>query len=375
MAVTGPIPLQAGFTSMGELADLMLKKRQIASDEALKKAQATKTNRETSIFNQILGIPQENSQPPDQSMIQKFMGLFDNQKSQDNQASNQPMNPSQQNTSMISALPKDQQLDLAATLMGFKPEHHYQEGQEFTYNPLTGVRQRKIGETPQEKRDAENKQKNNQLLSKENLQSELSGREYGATIANAKKTFTDPEFIKMGKLHRMALSHPLSKDVTQLLSSKESNTAFGNANAAAGDLVARAAKNFKGAFTGRVEGIINSYKPLPGDDADLSYGKITAIEKLHNIGQEFRRLVNKYQKSGMDAFDAIEAAEKELPLESIADIAQQAQKNGMDEFNRTYHKQYTPEEIDAYSKDLLDKGYAPDKIKKAVEKLMSKKGG
>lgn len=37
MAVFGPIPLQAGFTSMGELADLMMKKRQMEQEAQLKK--------------------------------------------------------------------------------------------------------------------------------------------------------------------------------------------------------------------------------------------------------------------------------------------------------------------------------------------------
>jgi len=370
MAVFGPIPLQAGFTSMGELADLMLKKRQIASDEALKKAQAGKASMETSMFNRILGLPEAPTQQPDQSMFQKLTGLFGNNESKNKP----PQNQAAQNMGMIDTLPKDQQMDLAATLMGFKPEHHYEGGQEFTYNPLTGVRQKKVGESPQEKRMAESNEKTNQDLSKKNVESYFEGQDYGATIASAKRAFTDPKFIEMGKLQRMALSNPWTRDVAQVVGSKAHNSAFGNANAAAGDLVARAAKNFKGAFTGRVEGIINSYKPQVGDDADISYGKITAIEALHNIGQDFRKLVNKYQKSGMNAFDAIEAAQKEMPMEAITNIAQQAQQKGIDEYNSTHKKHHSAEEIDAFSKDLLDKGYPIEKVQKAVEKMISQSG-
>lgn len=91
MAVFGPIPLQAGFTSMGELADLMLKKRALQAEQPLQQAKANEANAMAKLVAMASGIPTATQQAPEPSMLQKIMGMFKGHDEQPQAPANQSM--------------------------------------------------------------------------------------------------------------------------------------------------------------------------------------------------------------------------------------------------------------------------------------------
>ncbi|HXR81369.1 MAG TPA: hypothetical protein VN763_10645, partial [Saprospiraceae bacterium] len=94
MAVFGPIPLQAGFTSMGELAELMMQKRKMEHEAPLQKAKANEANMMAQLYATAMGIPMPKEEKPEPSMIQKMINMFHGP-GQDPQApANQPMGQS-----------------------------------------------------------------------------------------------------------------------------------------------------------------------------------------------------------------------------------------------------------------------------------------
>ncbi len=76
MAGFGDIPLKAGFTSMGELADLMLKKRAMEAEAPLQAAKANEANMMAQLYATAMGLPMPQKQQQEPSMIQKFMKMF-----------------------------------------------------------------------------------------------------------------------------------------------------------------------------------------------------------------------------------------------------------------------------------------------------------
>lgn len=94
MSVFGPIPLKAGFTSMGELAELMLKKRALQAEQPLQQAKAREANMMANLYAAASGLPMPQEQQPEPSILQKIMNMFhgnDEDQQQIKAQANQPM--------------------------------------------------------------------------------------------------------------------------------------------------------------------------------------------------------------------------------------------------------------------------------------------
>lgn len=76
MALLDQIPIKAGFTSMGELAELMLKKRALQAEQPLHLAKAREANMMANLYAAAAGLPMPQEQKPEPSMLQKFMNMF-----------------------------------------------------------------------------------------------------------------------------------------------------------------------------------------------------------------------------------------------------------------------------------------------------------
>lgn len=91
MAVFGQIPLQAGFTSMGELAELMLKKRTMEAEAPLHQAKAREANMMAELLARAGGFAVPQEEKPELSMIQKIMNIFKGHEEQPQASANQSM--------------------------------------------------------------------------------------------------------------------------------------------------------------------------------------------------------------------------------------------------------------------------------------------
>ena len=76
MAGFGEIPIPKQFSSMGELAELLLKKRALKAEEPLQQAKAREANMMASLYAKAAGLPVPKEEKPEPSILQKIMAMF-----------------------------------------------------------------------------------------------------------------------------------------------------------------------------------------------------------------------------------------------------------------------------------------------------------
>lgn len=147
MAGFGDIPLKAGFTSMGELADLMLKKRAMEAEAPLQAAKAKEANMMAQLYATAGGLHMPQEAKPEPSMLQKIMAMFhgQDQERQSRMTANQSMDQgvSQKMNQPYQLTPEEQQRSA-----NMKPGESFVVGQP---NPNAGQmnRQQLVNEANQ----------------------------------------------------------------------------------------------------------------------------------------------------------------------------------------------------------------------------------
>ena len=108
-----------------------------------------------------------------------------------------------------------------------------------------------------------------------------------------------------------------SKTGMQFFMNPEQRTIFGKTSTAIGDIVLQAAKNIKGAFTGRDQTLINSLKPNMSDFPEVFVGKYLAMRELGDLTRKRNSLIGKYIRQGMTAGDAKDKAKSETSFDQV----------------------------------------------------------
>jgi len=112
---------------------------------------------------------------------------------------------------------------------------------------------------------------------------------------------------------------PMNKNLTQLFGSDEDKAILGDVMAATGNVVLEAAKNIKGAFTGRDQSLINSMKPNASDSYPVFLGKLKGMGELTELSKHRAELYADLLHQGYAPHRALKIAQEQTKIEPITD--------------------------------------------------------
>lgn len=370
MAGFGDIPLKAGFTSMGELAELMLKKRALQAEAPLQQAKAREANMLANMYAVASGMPIPQEEKPEPSMLQKIMAMFHGEeqpKAPANQSMgqgapqgmNQPNNynpenkltpEGQQNAS--SALQQNGSYvlrpeDIAADKMNRQQlvdrankDSDFLQRNQGVQTPSNAPMQNQpngslggLPNTPeairardmliarglwkespieQEAREVRTslaKEKNKSLVKKQD--------EIETTIENAtdsKETLDAIEEIVTSPVYESMKQNPIlmGKDMSwyKIQGNKGQQQLAGSLESTTGKVYADMAKNFKGQFRVGEQSLVKNMKVNPEDSMDVALGKLKALQGMNDLLLKRSKVVSKLMNQGYSKLDAIEEADK-----------------------------------------------------------------
>lgn len=208
--------------------------------------------------------------------------------------------------------PQMAQVDRMASVgLAPAPQTHYDDnGNLITRYPSGKVTLTKVGKTAQEKEIAKGFGK-------------VQAKAYEDAISDY-QTFNDlNETLK--RMQSTLENHPNPEEVlgpvnqwaTKFFGNPEDQALFGQIASGTGDIMLGAARNIKGAFTGRDQSLINSIKLNPSDQYYLGMGKLQYMGEVADIS---KRRVEKYLENiqnGMAPHKALQYAQEETNLEPV----------------------------------------------------------
>lgn len=110
---------------------------------------------------------------------------------------------------------------------------------------------------------------------------------------------------------------PANSVLSKWIGTPEEQKALGEIAATSGNFTLAAAKNIKGAFTGRDMGLIESIKPNLNDRFDAFIGKIKALKLMNEVVGHRNKLIAEKISGGVPANQAIEEAKNETDFKKI----------------------------------------------------------
>lgn len=117
---------------------------------------------------------------------------------------------------------------------------------------------------------------------------------------------------------------PLQSRLSPYLSSKEVQDMYGRLQAILGNIKLTAAKDIKGAFTGRDQQMIDDLKPNVSDTPAVFYAKLQALKGVHEMMQNRRKMISNLVRNGTDPVTAASFAVEAFPVKGIEQTFEQA---------------------------------------------------
>lgn len=162
---------------------------------------------------------------------------------------------------------------------------------------------------------------------------------------------------------------PMNKYMTQLFGNPEDKALLGDVMATTGNIVLDAAKNIKGAFTGRDQSLINSMKPNANDPYFVFLGKLKGMGELNQMAQHRADIYADLLHQGMAPHRALKMAQEQTKIEPVTDKYHALLKNARQKSDLSEGKMPTFETKEEAQQFL--RGLSPqEKIK-----LMQQVGG
>lgn len=107
---------------------------------------------------------------------------------------------------------------------------------------------------------------------------------------------------------------PINQSLTKWFGSDKDKQLLGSVMSATGNIVLDAAKNIKGAFTGRDQTLINSMKPSAGDTYGVFIGKLNAMLELSKLAKERANIYADELHKGTPPHRAIDIARQKTDM-------------------------------------------------------------
>lgn len=112
---------------------------------------------------------------------------------------------------------------------------------------------------------------------------------------------------------------PMNKYFAQFFGSPEDQEFIGSVMATTGNVVLEAAKNIKGAFTGRDQSLINSMKPNANDPFHIFLGKLKTLSELNSLSEKRMEIYAEKVEQGTRPNQAMKEAHDQTKFEGIGD--------------------------------------------------------
>jgi hypothetical protein len=109
----------------------------------------------------------------------------------------------------------------------------------------------------------------------------------------------------------------MNKPFAELFGTQEQQDILGQLQFATGNILMDAAKNIKGAFTGRDMGFVNSMKPNVNEPYYVMVAKTGAMQAFNQMAIKRLELASELVENGMSPRKAVTEAAKRTPLEPI----------------------------------------------------------
>lgn len=110
---------------------------------------------------------------------------------------------------------------------------------------------------------------------------------------------------------------PLVSTANKYLGSEESKDMLGQLESALGNIKLVAAKDLKGAFTGKDQAMIDSIKPTTKDTPAVFTGKLKAMKKIQDVAQKRREFITNEIRRGKDPVSSSIMAKELFKIEPV----------------------------------------------------------
>lgn len=143
----------------------------------------------------------------------------------------------------------------------------------------------------------------------------------------------------------------MNKPFVELFGTQEQQDILGTLKTQTGTILMDAAKNIKGAFTGRDMNFINDMKPNASDPYYMFVAKAATMQAFNKMALDRLNLITDLVQNNMSPIDAAKIATKKIPLEPLM---KQYHENLKEAKQRTDSAAKATPEQNAYIKSLSD---------------------